>query len=77
MFALADEIVDHGSYAQQHTSTSTSLSTRSPRAASDSAAKERDRRRDEMMQNLMHSHQHILGILHVRVSYILNFSNSI
>jgi hypothetical protein len=31
----------------------------------DSAAEERDRHQDEMMQNLMHSHQHTLGTLHV------------
>jgi hypothetical protein len=45
--------------------------------ASDSVAEERDRRRDEMVENLMRSHQHILGILHVRVSYMLNLSKSI
>jgi hypothetical protein len=73
---MGDGDVDRGSYARQCTSTSTSSSTHSSRAT-DSAAEERDRCRDEMMQNLMHSHQHIIRILHVRVSYILNLSNAI
>jgi hypothetical protein len=32
---------------------------------------------DNMVQNLMQSHQHISGILHIRVSYMINLSNSI
>jgi hypothetical protein len=75
MLALGDGIVDHG-YAQRRI-TSISLSTRSSRVASDSASEERYRRQDEIMQNLMQSQQHILVILHVRVSYMLNLSNSI
>jgi hypothetical protein len=71
MLALADGVMDRGSYVQRHTSTSTSLSTRSSRAA-DNAVEERDILQDEMMQNLVHIHQHILGILHVRVLYIFN-----
>jgi hypothetical protein len=43
----------------------------------DNVAEERDRHRDDMMQNLMHSHQHILEILHIRVSCMFNLSNSI
>jgi hypothetical protein len=76
MLALGDGVVDCGSYVRRHTSTSTFSSTCSSHTT-DSAAEERDRRRDEMMQNLMHSHQHILEILHVRVSYMLNLFNSI
>jgi hypothetical protein len=41
----------------------------------DSAAEERER--EKMVQNLIQSHQHVLGILHVRVSYMFNLSNSI
>jgi hypothetical protein len=74
--ALDDGVVDRSSYARWHTSTSTSSSTRSSRAAN-STMEERDKRRDKMLQNLMHIHQHILGILYVRVSYMLNLSNSI
>jgi hypothetical protein len=66
---LSDGVVDHGSYAQRHTSTSTSSSTHSSHAANN-AMKERDRQRDEMMHNLMYSHQHILGTIHVRDSYV-------
>jgi hypothetical protein len=76
MLALGDGVVDHGSYARWRTSTSTSSPTHSSHAVQ-SAVEERDRRQDEMMQNLMHSHQHILEILHVRVMYMLNLSNSI
>jgi hypothetical protein len=75
MLALGDGVVDRG-YAQRRI-TSISLSTRSSRVASDSASEERYRRQDEIMQNLMQSQQHILVILHVRVSYMLNLSNSI
>jgi hypothetical protein len=76
MLALGDEVVHRGSYARQRTSITFS-STSSSHAASDNAAEESNRRRDKIMQNLMHNHQHILGILHVRVSYMLNLSNSI
>jgi hypothetical protein len=48
-----------------------------PAQPANSAAEERYRHQDKMMQNLMHSQQHILGILHIRVSYLLNLSNSI
>jgi hypothetical protein len=37
----------------------------------------KERERDEMVQNLIQSHHHIIGILHVRVSYMFNLSNSI
>jgi hypothetical protein len=33
----------------------------------------KERERDKMVQNLIQSHQHVLGILHVRVSYMFNF----
>jgi hypothetical protein len=50
--ALGNGIVDCASYAPRHTSTSTSLSTCNSRAA-DSAAEERERWQDEMVQNLI------------------------
>jgi hypothetical protein len=68
--------MDRGSYARRRTSTSTFSSTRSSHVA-DSAALERDRQREEMMLDLMLSHQHILVILHVRVLCMFNLSNSI
>jgi hypothetical protein len=46
--ALSDRVVDRGSYARRHTSTSTSSSTRSSRVA-DNAAEKRDRQRDKMI----------------------------
>jgi hypothetical protein len=76
MLALCDEVMGCGSYARWHTSTSTSSSNRYSHVA-DSAAEERDRHRDETVQNLKQSHQHILEILHVKVLYMLNLSNSI
>jgi hypothetical protein len=68
--------VDRGSYAQRRTSFSTSSCTSTSRAA-DTVKEERERHRDEVLQNLIQRHQHILGILHVRVSYMFNLSNSI
>jgi hypothetical protein len=76
MLVLCDGDVDRGIYAKWRTSTSASSSTHSSHAA-DSAAEERERKRDKMVQNRIQSHQHILGILHVRVSYKFNLSNSI
>jgi hypothetical protein len=35
------------------------------------------RQRDEVVQDLMQMNQHIVVILHVRVSYMFNLSNSI
>jgi hypothetical protein len=68
--------VDRASYARQRTSSSTSSSTHNSHAA-DSAAEEIERQQDEMVHNLIQSHQHVLGILHVRVSCIFDLSNSI
>jgi hypothetical protein len=70
-------VVDRVNYTGWRTNTSTFSSTRSSCAATDSALEERYRCQDEMMQNLMHSQQHILVILHVIVSYMLNLSNLI
>jgi hypothetical protein len=75
MLALGDGVVYCGSYAQRCSTTSTSSSTHTSHAASHSAVEERDKCQNEMVQNLMHSHQHILGILYVRVSFMFNLSN--
>jgi hypothetical protein len=74
--ALGDGVADHGSYVRRRTSTSTLSFTNNSRAT-DIATEERERQQDEAMQNLMQSHQHILGILHIRVSYMFNLSNLI
>jgi hypothetical protein len=76
MLALGDGVVDCASYARRCTSSSNSSSTRNSHTA-DSAAEERERQRDEMVQNLIQSHHHVLGILHIRVSYMFNLSNLI
>jgi hypothetical protein len=53
MLILGDMVMDHGSYARQRTSISTSSSTRNSRAVDTAAAEERERQRDEAVQNLM------------------------
>jgi hypothetical protein len=64
-------------YCQQLTSTSTFSFTRKSHATDTIAIEERGRQQDEVVQNLMQMNQHILGILHVRVSYMFNLSNAI
>jgi hypothetical protein len=50
--ALGDGVVDRASYVRLRTSSSTSSSTRNSHVA-DSAAEERERQQDEMVQNLI------------------------
>jgi hypothetical protein len=69
--------VDRTSYARRRTSTSTSSSTRNSHVTDTVAAEERERQQDVVVQNLMQMNRHVLGILHVRVSYMFNLSNSI
>jgi hypothetical protein len=69
--------MDRGSYARWCTTISTFSSTRNSRAADTTVVEERVRQGDEAVQNLMQMNQHILGILHVRVSDMFNLSNLI
>jgi hypothetical protein len=64
--------MDRGSYTRRRTSTSTSSSTRNSHALDTAAMEERERHRDEVVQNLMQMNQDILGIVHVKVLYMFN-----
>jgi hypothetical protein len=67
MLALVDGVVDHGSYARQHTSSSF-LSTWSSCHANDPTLEDKLKHKEDLIKNLMQSQQYILSILHVIVS---------